>query len=101
MLSDEGVSPSPTNHADPCSFSFSLTNSRTSHHSAPSRRMRRMSSARRAARALSAFAIGVVLAHVCGHQLVDPGRVPVVQAGVVDQGELLPAGAVAAKVSGA
>src|SRR5262249_49088985 len=63
---------------------------------APSRRMRKTSSTRCCTVALDAFAIGPPFVPV--EEVGDPPRVPVVKAGVVDEGELFPAAAVAAEV---
>src|SRR5262249_43333926 len=85
-----GLPPSGSVQAVPGSFSFSRAYSRTSQNSAPSRRIRRTSSTRACTVAFVAF--------MSGHQVENPGLVPVVQPGVVDQGKLLPAAALAAEV---
>src|SRR5260370_21130069 len=111
--SDNGLPPSGVSQADPFSCSFSRAYSRTSQNSAPSSRMRSSSSTRRATVALLAFGFGpaasgapgfgclVGLPFMPGHQVQDPGRMPVAQAGVVDQDELFLAASVAAPVGAA
>src|SRR5262249_31076881 len=72
------------------------TYSDTSHSLAPSRRMRTISVTRNSDCALLAF--GFFFSFMAAHRFQNPAGMPLRQAGIVDEAELLPAATISAEI---